>query len=613
MTAETFATPSQMIRKKGVSSVSFALFGTVLLRRCTSVEGVFERALHYAPVPDRMKSQVETFVQHRALAQNTLRINRSGGKANARVSMVSGVSIEAIYERFAVHALNLPKSIRPGLVEAELRAEQDLCFVNADILPLIDEARRLGRRVGLVAETHWSPAQVRTLLAKVAPDLSVDFVYTSAVPEVLQAGSLFKLYLQTEGVKAGKAVHVGVDEDTVEQSTGGIALAPYQLPGDPWEARYQREEAAARLLSMADSGFRWRLDGGLRLLRRLALAEIRPGQPHHAVGAAVMGPVMVGFQRQIEKRVAALSTPGRRVKVLFLARDAYLSTRLWSAANAGVAEYVEINRRIAMIAGSEGSGGLETLQGLIGSMPFVRKEGVEQFFKIRLPAKARAYFAEQDDGMATGEQFAAVMPKLIGRKTMKKLSDNLRGDLMEYLRAKLDGLDQCTDIVLVDIGYTGNIQKGLRRVFDIEGLSIRLHGVYLMPHGESFVELLEGDTVIGYFDDTIMTPGAKRAFMRDAPLIEEFCCAPVGSTRGYAKGREVREDDVRLPHEIAFCLEMQDECIRYFDAFRSAARRFGIDPLADLELVPQLVGGHPKPLGHDANAGRMPDLRSTAA
>ena len=98
-----------------------------------------------------------------------------------------------------------------------------------------------------------------------------------------------------------------------------------------------------------------------------------------------------------------------------------------------------------------------------------------------------------------------------------------------------------------------------------------------MPHGESFADLPESDTVSGYFDDTVMTPATKRAVMRDAPLIEEFCCAPVGSTRGYEDGREIREVDVRLPREITFCLEMQDECVRYFDAFHAAARRFGVD------------------------------------
>lgn len=582
---DTLASSTSRISDKGVSTVSLALFGTLLLRKCVSAEGVYERALLHVSVPDRIRQLPDSFIQHRTLAQNTLRIDRSGkgdGKSSA-VSMRSGISIEAIYNHFAVHALNLPRSVRPALIEAELKAERDLCFVNPDILALYQEARGLGRRVGIVAETHWSPEQVRVLLGAVAPQLTFDFIYTSAQRDVVDAGSLFNLFLKSEGLDPEKAIHIGIDEDTVEQPMSGVRLVPYGLPTDPWTSHYKREEAAARLLAMSDIGFRWRLDGGLRLARQLALAKVQPMAPHHAVGAAVLGPVMAGFQRLIEKRVAELSSPGRLVKLLFLARDGYLPMRVWAASGAGRFDYVEINRRIAMIAGAEGEGGLETVQGLISSMPFVSASGIEDFFKLDLSAEAKAFFKDCDGGVCPGEKFAAELPNLVGRETLRTLSDNLRAALIDYLKAKVEDFDGCTDLVLVDIGYTGNIQKGLRRVFNVEGREIRLHGIYLMPHGESFIELPDADTVRGYLDDTVMTPAAKRALMRDAPLIEEFCCAPVGSARGYDKGKEIREDDVRLPREISFCLEMQDECIRYFDAYRDVVTALGIDPMDDFE------------------------------
>lgn len=598
MAADALFSPTSLIRAPGVTSVSFALIGTLLLRKCLSSEGVYERTVQLAPLPERIKRMPETFVQHRTLAQNTLRIDRRDGAAGAigggaapvsgrdgssAVSMMSGISIEAIYAGFAVHALNLPRSIRPVLIEAELAAEQDLCLVNPEIRGVYDEARRLGRRVGIVAETHWPEAHLRRLLAAVAPDMSFDFIYSSATPGLSEAGGLFPYYLAREALSPGQAVHIGIDEDTIEQPTAGIAMVPYALPADPWEPLWKREEAAARMLAMADGGFSWRLDQGLRLLRRAALAELRPGQPHHAVAAAVIGPVMTGFQRHIERRVAELTAPGRTIRTLFLARDGYLPMRVWAASGAARADYVEINRRIAMVAGSEGAGGFETIETLIASMPFVNAEGVEQFFKIDLPARARAYFDDFEDGLVAGDVFAGEMRGLLGRDLLKEVSDNLREALLTYLKAKVDGFDDCTDLVLVDIGYTGNIQKGLRRVFDLIGRKIRVHGIYLMPHGESFSELPGDDTVSGYLDDTVMTPGAKRALMRDAPLIEEFCCAPVGSARGYDGAREIREEDVRLPREIAFCLEMQDECVRYFDAFRGAMRRFGVDPFADFD------------------------------
>lgn len=580
MTAET--SPSLQIGKNGITTVSFALFGTLLLRRCTGIDGVYERTLHHAPVPQRLKLFADTFVQHRTLAQNKARIGVSGSDDQSLL-MVSGVTIEAIYQQFAAHSLNLPKSILPQLIEAELKAEQDLALVNPEIVVLYNEARRLGRRVGVVAESHWSSAQIRTLLATVAPDLSFDFILSSADPEAIAAGGLFKGHLDRQKLDPAEAVHIGIDEDTIAQKTHGVTLVPYAIGTDIWQPRYKREEAAARMLAMSDKAFSWRLDGGLRLLRRVALTQTRPNQTHHAIGAAVLGPVMVGFQRLIEARVAELAQPGRKVRVAFLARDGYLPMRIWSAAGAGLADYVEVNRRIAIIAGTEGDGGFKTLQRLFSGMDFVTGPAVEQFFKIELTEKMKDFFAKYDHGAADAKEFAEAIPELFDEDMLPELSGNLRAALMEYLRIKIDDLDNCTDLILVDIGYTGNIQKGLRRVFDVEGLPIRLHGIYLMPHGESFAELPGEDSVCGYFDDTVMTPAAKRGLMRDAPLLEEFCCAPVGSTRGYVNGKEVREDEVRLSHEITFCLEMQDECIRYFDAFQAAVKRYGVDPLADFD------------------------------
>ncbi|HMA48432.1 MAG TPA: hypothetical protein VKP60_01700, partial [Magnetospirillaceae bacterium] len=546
--------PSALIAKRSVAAVSFALFGTVLQRRCLGPEGLYERTVQLAPVPERIKQMADSFIQHRNLAQHRLRISEQGG---GTVALVSGITIETIYNSFAVHAFGLPASIRPKLIEAELAAEKELAVLNPAVLPLIEQAKKLGKRVGIVAESHWSADQIRAILKKAAPKLSFDFVVSSASPEAVAAGSLFKAYLKAERLKPAQAVHIGVDQDTVAQNWRGLATATLAEPAEPRDGEDQREIVAAKMLAATDRGFSWRLDNGLHLLRDAALADIKPAFPHLKVAAAVLGPMMAGFQRHIEHRVRELSKPGRKVKLLFLARDGYLPLRFWHAVASGECDYVEINRRIAMVAGSGGAGGLETVQGLLKSMDYLKPESVRDFFKITLNKRTLDFFAGYPDQLAPGPDFAAAMTRLLGKQQLAKLSEGLRAALITYLTAKLGPLDQITDMVLADIGYTGNIQKGLRRVFDVEGLNITLHGLYLMPHGEAFVDLPGEDTVSGYFDDTVMTPQVKRAVMRDAPLLEEFCCAPVGSAKGYAGAREIREPEVRLPEEIAFCLEMQ--------------------------------------------------------
>jgi len=576
--AETGLSLETLVARKTVQSVSFALFGTVLQRRCFSLDGLFERTVQLAPVPERVKQMADSFIQHRNLAQNRLRIGREG---EHKVTLVSGVTIETIYNAFAVPALGLPPAIRPQLIAAELAAEKELAVVNPSVLGLIEQARKVGKRVGIVAESHWSAAQIREILAAAAPGLAFDFIYSSADPASIETGSLFKAYIAAEGLKPRQAVHIGIDLDTIEQPLHGLQMVSLPPVPDFRDGEGGRETVAAKLLAIGDRGFSWRLDGGFHLLRDAALAELRPGLPHLKTAAAVVGPVMAGFQRHIEHRVAELSQPGRTVKLAFLARDGYLPLRFWNAVGSSEADYIEVNRRIAMVAGATGQGGLETVQLLMRSMDHVGPDSVEDFFKIKLNARTRAFFDAYPRRLAPGADFADGMTRLLGKKTLSKLAETLRAALLHYLTLKLGPLDDITDLVLADIGYTGNIQKGLRRVFDVEGLKIRLHGLYLMPHGEAFVDLPGEDSVSGYFDDTVMTPQVKRAVMRDAPLIEEFCCAPVGSTRGYIDGKEVRETEVRVPAEIGFCLEVQDEAIRWFDAFRAQARRYKFDPLAD--------------------------------
>jgi hypothetical protein len=575
---ETVPPPAVLIARRTVLSVSFALFGTLLQRRCFGLDGLFERTVQLAPVPERVKQMADSFIQHRNLAQNRLRIGHDGERS---VTLVSGVTIETIYKSFALPALGLSAEIRPKLIAAELAAEKELAVLNPSVLPLIEQARSAGKRIGIVAESHWSAAQIREILAAAAPGLVLDFIHSSADPDSTAAGSLFKAYLAAEGLKPRQAVHVGIDLDTIEQPLRGLQMANLPPIPDFRDGDGGRETVAAKLLAVGDRGFSWRLDGGFHLLRDAALGELRPMQPHLKTGAAVIGPVMAGFQRHIEHRVAELSKQGRTVKLAFLARDGYLPLRFWNAVGSSEADYIEVNRRIAMVAGATGRGGLETVQALMRSMDHVGPDSVEDFFKIKLNGRTRAFFAAYPRQLAPGADFADAMTRLLGKKTLSKLADTLRAALIHYLTLKLGPLDKVTDLVLADIGYTGNIQKGLRRVFDVEGLDIRLHGLYLMPHGEAFVDLPGEDSVSGYFDDTVMTPQVKRAVMRDAPLIEEFCCAPVGSTRGYIGGKEVREPEVRVPAEIGFCLEVQDEAIRWFDAFRAQAKRYGFDPMAD--------------------------------
>lgn len=566
-----------LIRKTTIKAVSFSLYGTLLLRRAIGVEAVYERTLAHADLPGRYRDIPDSFVQHRNLAGNRAKFERWQGRG------LAAYDIGTVYDQLSVHGMGLEPAHRAELARAELLAEIDLVLFNPLLRDLWNEARSQGKKVGIVSDGYWTPDQIRALLAKAAPDLAPDFIHSSAEPESGAGRFLFRHYLRSQGLKPSQALHVGQEDESFMPPSAGVVLVPYVLLPDPWSGLYEREESVARLLQMSDNGFRWRFDQGFRLLRGISLAAMQPGDTKSMVAAAVLGPVMLGFHHYVERRVAELRRPGSNVKLMYLARDAFLSHRVWNELSKDQAHYIEINRRIAMIAGSEGEEGYKTLTSLFEGMSYVSGVSVEQFFKIKLSAKAKAFFEERG-GSCTGKDFSEAMTGLLGgRAKLMKMAVRLRDAMLEYLVAKLGPLEEITDFVMVDIGYTGNIQRALRRVFDKLGYKIRLHGLYLLPHGEAFINMAKGDSVGGYFDDQTLTPAVKRAVMRDGPLIEEFCCAPVGSTRGYDKGVEIRETDVRLPQEVAFCMEMQEEVLRFVATFGKLSAAFGVDVAADLQ------------------------------
>ncbi len=104
----------------------------------------------------------------------------------------------------------------------------------------------------------------------------------------------------------------------------------------------------------------------------------------------------------------------------------------------------------------------------------------------------------------------------------------MRKALLTYLRATIPDFDNCTDLVLADLGYAGSVQKALRRIFDLEGITTRIHGTYLLTYDDAFDSLAGDDTAEGFISDLIVTPHVKRMLIRNVSLLEQFCCSAEG-------------------------------------------------------------------------------------
>ncbi|MGN1288253.1 MAG: hypothetical protein ACI4XG_16970, partial [Bradyrhizobium sp.] len=166
--------------------------------------------------------------------------------------------------------------------------------------------------------------------------------------------------------------------------------------------------------------------------------------------------------------------------------------------------------------------------------------------------------------------------------------------------------------------YSASVQKSLRRIFDREGIRIRLHGAYLLTLDDAFDDIADDDTAEGLISDRIVTPHVKRMLIRNVALLEQLCCSDEGSACDYRGGEVLREGDQRPTAQLALANEVQSGTLAYASRARELASRYALQPDADpivaarwaaavlgrLLLLPDddelmLLGG----IKHDVNLG----------
>ncbi|MGY3534065.1 hypothetical protein [Bradyrhizobium sp. USDA 4452] len=548
-----------------------------------------------------------SFVQHRIQAEaraRKLALERSGH---------TEVRIADIYKYFPFRLFGLSRDALGELAQIEFEAELELCRANPEMLEQYLDMKRSGFRVGFISDTYWNSDQLAQLLRACSPGLTWDFLYASCDHGSGKSEALFEAYLAEQGIDAASSFHIGDNHnaDIKGACRHGIRPRYYPQASAPLASKFQRETSIFELLCPDQPS---RLDCGARTLRRAVTARSAEHSPAFNLGVTVLGPVMAAFDAFIEARRAALTRAGARVAIGFLGRDGLLPYRVWQASHGETGAYVEINRRVSLVGSADT---LEPLSELLSRVVKIDAATFVDIVKVQPPAVMK-FFAQFPDGIASGRELADALPDLMDPREITDIAARVRARLLAYLRTKIADFDGCTDLILVDLGYSASVQKSLRRIFDREGIRIRLHGAYLLTLDDAFDDIADDDTAEGLISDRIVTPHVKRMLIRNVALLEQLCCSDEGSARDYRGGEVLREGDQRPAAQLALANEVQSGTLAYASRARELAPRYALQPDADpivaarwaaavlgrLLLLPDddelvLLGG----IKHDVNLG----------
>jgi FMN phosphatase YigB (HAD superfamily) len=563
------ATVGAARRAKVVSACSFDVFDTFIIRACTTPDGVFERAYEISGLKDTHPGASENFVQHRILAEARARKEAEEKRGSVEVRITD------IYSFFPFRLFALDREALNDLAVAEFRAELDLCRANPEMLQQYLEMKRDGFRVGFISDTYWSTKQLGHLLRNCSPDLSWDFLYASCDHGHGKSGKLFAKYLSEQKVDPASSFHIGDNERADVKGARRHDIRPRYYPqaSAGLASKLQRETSLFELLAPGQPS---RLDLGARTLRRMVTARTPEKSAAFDLGMTVLGPVMAAFDAFIEARCNELTKTGGKVAIGFLGRDGFLSHRIWQDGRDSDASYIEVNRRVSMVGAADT---LAPLRELISRIPRLDAGSFVNIVKV-LPDKVAAYFQEQPQGIAIGADLAEAMPDLMSPHESAALAGGMRERLLAYLRALIPDFYSCTDLVLVDLGYSGSVQKALRRLFDRENIRTRLHGTYLLTLDDAFHDLARGDTVQGMISDLVVTPHVKRTLLRNVALLEQLCSSPEGLVRDYRDGDVLRETNPIPAEQLAFAAEVQAGATAFATSAHELAKTYGLRPFA---------------------------------
>jgi FMN phosphatase YigB (HAD superfamily) len=423
--------------------------------------------------------------------------------------------------------------------QVEREVELDWCYLNPSTASLLRYARSMGFRTAILSDTYLSAEDLRAILRHNGFDESgIDLVLASSEEGCAKYdGRLFRMAADRLGVQPSEMLHIG---DNLESDCRGAARAGV-------EARhYYRTAALHDEIFRREAGLRpsGRPFAGLHSLRVLANRLcVRGGEPlpaQYRDGAFVLGPVLARFADACVERFARAGVS----RVLSLMREGELLGELVRRAATArgipltVVDCYTSRRATALAALGEATA--EGVHELLRGRPALTLRHALAILGMEDQTKA---FSEEELGrdIDTPEMLEAIA-RLVTRGEVRRLLETRSRTHRELAFAYLGPLAGGEPVVgVLDLGWSGSIQRHLSRIFRLCGRPVKTVGCYLGTTSRAGHVTLDGDLAHAYLDE----PWTKRTL-----LLEIAITACVGSTDGYAREEGGTVAPVLGPFEI---------------------------------------------------------------
>ncbi|MER9210211.1 hypothetical protein [Mesorhizobium sp. M0771] len=472
------------------------------------------------------------------------------------------IDIGDIYRSFT----SLSSEEQELLAELEIRTEMSVCFAFSPYVELIRLAHARGIKIIVVSDTYLREGELRRLLARHLPaDVmqSISKLYCSVDYGTSKSDALFPIVIKECGVAASQLLHIGDNDVADAQAPRKLGVrALHFLAFDREVTDFLRlQYAASSLIVLEQAAPEAVIQPCWSPFRPVfSVANLRPYTPETLIGYMSFGPALYAYARFLTDEVEALQRQGKRVKVFFLLRDAYLLSAVCEAyARKPVGKLVRIRKFHAIAASFKTRADIDyyisgiepefdTLHALAKQL-LLPPEVMELLIRV----------AHQSDDPKTA--FHQLLHDDDVVELILKNSFSLRARLMRYLSKELE-LEEGDTIILADTGYNGRTQEHLSRTFKRE-LNIEILGRYVFASDEPYRAANSKALIASQW--------------ANYTLFEQCCTVKEGAVVDYDfAGRPVLKEIKLSNKQYEKVANVQAECLRFIDDARTFFTRSGM-------------------------------------
>ena len=515
-----------------ISVASFDVFETVLVRRLGSPSGLFLMLGRRLANEWKLRPSPEIFARARLEAER---------RARRRIGPALDPTLADIYRELA-DALHWSGDERDVAMELELELEASVLTPSPIGTRMVDQARRLGRRVVFTSDTYFSAPFLRAQLKRHGIITEDDLLVVSCERRATKrAGTLFPALSAELGVSVSKIVHVGNDSVADDRAARAAGLRVTLLP----EGNLTADEQALDDQLWATGGLSSVLAGAARV-GRIQMTQHDDARRDLEVPAAdIAAPALIGYALWI------LRTAQRRGlrTLFFLSREGQVlldvARVLRDATGLDIdLRYLYVSRQSVNLAALEEPTRPElawalthaetnTLRTLLSRLRLHPEDLAPELDVLGLTT-------DDWDRVPDAGERARVLDALIQgelRPHLVRAVSEAREVATAYLRQ--EGFLGPAPCGIVDASGVGSQFKSLYRLRELAGvgepagfLFVRSHDPYLAAEG-GYLDA-RAPTIDVYLEDQVARLGCG-TFPGLPQLLEMFCAADHGTALSYQR------------------------------------------------------------------------------